>query len=57
MNVASADKAVLDADNRTIDDVSGVSGTVRYVRLYFPKQAGYGSFPHALDVSALVSAR
>ncbi len=41
-DVASADKAVLDADNRTIDDVSGVSGTVRYVRLYFPKQAGYG---------------
>lgn len=40
--VASTEKAVLDANNRTIDDVSSVEGTVRFVRLYFPKQAGYG---------------
>lgn len=41
-DVAGADKAALDANNRTIDDVSSVTGTVRYIRLYFPKQAGYG---------------
>lgn len=41
-DVAGTDKAVLDSNNRTIDDVNTVTGTVRYVRLYFPKQAGYG---------------
>lgn len=41
-DVASMERAVLDADNRTIDDVSSVMGIVRYVRLYFPKQAAYG---------------
>ena len=41
-DVAGTDKAALDNNNRTIDDVSNVTGVVRYVRLYFQKQAGYG---------------
>ena len=41
-DIAGTDAAVLDENNRTIDDVSANTGIVRYVRLYFPKQAGYG---------------
>ncbi len=38
----SVESAVLDADNRTIDQVSTVEGNVRYVRVYYPQQAQYG---------------
>ena len=49
-DVAGTDKATFDADNRTIDDVSSITGTVRYIRLYFPKQAGYGMHIRELAV-------
>lgn len=41
-DVVSVDSATLDDNNRTIDDVSNQTGVVRYVRLYYPKQAQYG---------------
>ena len=36
-DVAVTETATLDENNRTVDDVSSVEGTVRYVRLYVPK--------------------
>ena len=34
--------ATLPSDTYTLDDVSGVAGTVRYVKVYFEKSATYG---------------
>lgn len=36
-DVTVTETATLDENNRTVDDVSSVEGTVRYVRLYVPK--------------------
>lgn len=41
-DAVSVESAKLDENNRTIDNVSDVEGNVRYVRVYYPKQAGYG---------------
>lgn len=41
-DVKTVDKASLDSNNRTIDDIYLTSGYVRYVRVYYPRQANYG---------------
>lgn len=40
--VATTENTQLDAERMTIDEVSNVSGAVRYVRIYYPQTAQYG---------------
>ncbi|MCI8956704.1 MAG: hypothetical protein HFG29_06915 [Eubacterium sp.] len=40
--VATTENTQLDEERMTIDDVSNVSGAVRYVRIYYPQTSQYG---------------